>query len=79
MKSKENSRNRLSYWQLIFCKSKVNGAPHKDDDLPVSNWDWPTDTYLSSRRSRNEPLVGVLQASAVQELACSAQLLDDGY
>lgn len=58
MKSKENSRNRLSYWQLIFCKSKVNGAPHKDDDLPVSNWDWPTDTYLSSRRSRNEPRVG---------------------
>ena len=59
MKSKQNSRNRLSYWQLIFCKSKVNGAPYKDDDLPVSNWDWPTDTYLSSRRSHNEPLVGV--------------------
>jgi len=56
MKSKQNSRNRLCYWQLIFSKSKVNGAPYKDGDLPVSNWGWPTDTYLSGKRSQNESL-----------------------
>ena len=50
MKSKQNSRNQMSYWQLIFSQSKVNGAPYKDDELPVFNWNWPTDTYLRRRR-----------------------------
>ena len=27
--------NQMSYWQLIFSQSKVNGAPYKDDELPV--------------------------------------------
>ena len=34
MKSKQNLQNQMSYWQLIFSQSKVNGAPYKDDDLP---------------------------------------------
>ena len=42
MKSKQNSRNQMSYWQLIFSQSKVNDAPYKDDELPVFNWNWPT-------------------------------------
>ena len=50
MKSKQNSRNQMSYWQLIFSQSKVNGAPYNDDELPVFNWNWPTDTYLRRRR-----------------------------
>ena len=56
MKSKQSSRNRLSYWQLIFSKSKVNSAPYKDEHLAVSHWEWPTATYLRGRRSTNEPL-----------------------
>ena len=54
MKSKQNSRNQMSYWQLIFSQSKVNGAPYNDDELPVFNWNWPTDTYLRRRRYLKE-------------------------
>ena len=46
MKTKEH----LSYWQLIFSQSKANGAPYRDEKLPVSNWDWPQNTYLQRRR-----------------------------
>jgi hypothetical protein len=56
MKSKQNSRNHMSYWQLIFSQSKVNGAPYNDDELPVFNWNWPTDTYLRRRRNLRESL-----------------------
>lgn len=54
MKSKRSNQDELSYWQLIFSQSKVNGAPYHDDELPVFNWNWPTDTYLQRRRSINE-------------------------
>jgi hypothetical protein len=57
MKSKQSSRNQMSYWQLIFSQSKVNGAPYSDDELPVCNWSWPTSTYLQRRRSLNESLI----------------------
>jgi hypothetical protein len=53
MKSKQN-RSQMSYWQLIFSQSKVNGARYKDDELPVCNWNWPTGTYLQRRRSFHE-------------------------
>jgi hypothetical protein len=55
MKSKQ-SRNQISYWQLIFSQSKVNGAPYNDDELPVFNWNWPRDTYLRRRRSLKESM-----------------------
>ncbi len=61
MKSKQNSRNQMSYWQLIFSQSKVNGAPYHDDELPVYKWNWPTDTYLRRRRFLKESFVdGIL-------------------
>lgn len=56
MKSKKVSLNQMSYWQVIFSQSKVNGAPYSDDVLPVCNWSWPTGTYLQRRRSLNESL-----------------------
>lgn len=56
MELKRSSRNQMSYWQLIFSQSKVNGAPYSDDELPVCNWSWPTGTYLQRRRSLNESL-----------------------
>ena len=55
MKSKQ-SRNQMSYWQLIFSQSKVNGAPYHDDELPIYKWNWPRDTYLQRRRSLSESL-----------------------
>ena len=54
MKPKQNRQNHMSYWQLIFSQSKVNGAPYHDDDLPVFNWNWPRDTFLQRRRSLGE-------------------------
>jgi hypothetical protein len=55
MMSKQ-SRDQMSYWQLIFSQSRVNGAPYHDDELPIYNWNWPRDTYLQRRRSLNESL-----------------------
>jgi hypothetical protein len=55
MKSKQR-RDRMSYWQLIFSQSKVNGASYKEHDLPSYNWNWPTDTYFQRRRSLKESL-----------------------
>ncbi|MGE5219968.1 MAG: hypothetical protein ACM3SP_23445 [Chloroflexota bacterium] len=54
MMSKQNCQNRMSYWQLIFSQSKVNGAPYNDDDLPFLKWNWPRDTFLQRRRLLGE-------------------------
>ena len=51
MKWKYKIRDQMSVWQRIFSQSKVNGASYKDVELPISNWKWPTDTYLKRRRS----------------------------
>lgn len=56
MKLKPSGRMRMSYWQLIFNQSKVNGAPYNDDALRFFNWNWPRNTYLQRRRSQKEPL-----------------------
>ena len=51
MDANQNNRDQMSYWQLIFSQSKVNGARYNDEELPVCNWDWPKDTYFQRRRS----------------------------
>jgi hypothetical protein len=42
-------KERLSYWQLVFLQSKVNGCPYRGDDLPQQIWDWPKKTWLQER------------------------------
>jgi len=54
MHLQQSSEYHLSYWQLIFSRSKVNGAPYRDNELPVYKWNWPKDTYLQRRRSARE-------------------------
>jgi hypothetical protein len=54
MKLDPESGEQMSYWQRVFSRSIVNGAPYHDARLPVSNWDWPKDTFLQRRRSRGE-------------------------
>ncbi len=51
MKSQTSNREQLTFWQLIFSQSKVNGALYDGDMLPISAWHWPTDTYFQRRRS----------------------------
>lgn len=46
MNSKTPSREDMSFWQLVFWQSKVNGAPYHGEKLPVRPWNWPTDTFL---------------------------------
>src|SRR5574341_671309 len=41
--------NKLSYWQLIFWQSRVNGCFYNVDDLPQANWQWPKDTWFQER------------------------------
>ena len=33
----EEKRDRLTYWQLIFLQSKVNGGFSRGEDLPQGN------------------------------------------
>jgi hypothetical protein len=54
MKLDPEAGEEMSYWQCVFSRSVVNGAPYRDTDLPVSNWDWPKETYLQRRISRGE-------------------------
>lgn len=39
----------LSFWQLVFLQSSVNGAPYHGEELPRHNWEWPRHTYLQRR------------------------------
>jgi hypothetical protein len=47
----EDKREELSYWQLIFLQSKVNGCSYGTEDLPQRNWDWPKSTWFQERLS----------------------------
>ena len=49
MTSSTNDSQKLSFWQLIFLQSKVNGTPYCGEELPRHNWDWPQETYLQHR------------------------------
>ncbi len=51
MKSQNSNEEQMTFWQLIFSQSKVNGAQYEGDTLPICAWNWPTDTYLQRRRS----------------------------
>jgi len=41
--------DKLSYWQLVFLQSKVNGCLYHGEDLPQINWEWPKDTWFQER------------------------------
>jgi len=49
MTGSTNDTQELSFWQVIFLQSKVNGAPYHGEELPQHQWDWPHETYLQSR------------------------------
>ena len=49
MKSTETDLEKLSFWQLVFAQSKVNGAAYSGEQLPGRNWNWPKDTYLQRK------------------------------
>ena len=52
MKTHETDLEKLSFWQLVFLHSKVNGAAYDGEQLPRRNWNWPKDTYLQQRLRR---------------------------
>jgi hypothetical protein len=54
IKNSRTDQEKLSYWQLVFSQSKVNGAIYAGDKLPGYKWTWPKDTYLQRRLHRNE-------------------------
>lgn len=47
----EDKREELSYWQLVFLQSKVNGCLYGGEELPQRNWDWPKNTWFQERLS----------------------------
>jgi hypothetical protein len=53
MKAIESPRGNATYWQLIFLRSKVNGASYNGDAVAKHNWwNWPKDTYFQRRLHR---------------------------
>lgn len=39
----------LSYWQLVFLQSKVNGCSYRGEALPHAKWQWPRDTWFQEK------------------------------
>ena len=52
MKAVERESDKLSFWQLVFVQSKVNGALYLGEQLPGRSWDWPKNTYFQRRLRR---------------------------
>lgn len=40
---------KLSYWQLVFSQSKVNGCSYRGEALPHAKWQWPRDTWFQEQ------------------------------
>jgi hypothetical protein len=49
MKAQTIDLGKLSFWQLVFSQSKVNGAPYTGEWLSLRSWKWPENTYLQRR------------------------------
>jgi len=47
----QSQHEKLSYWQIIFLQSKVNGCLYHGENLPQRNWDWPKHTWFQERLS----------------------------
>jgi hypothetical protein len=54
MKNYQKNLQKLSFWQVVFLQSKVNGAAYRGEQLPRRNWSWPRDTYLQHRLRREK-------------------------
>lgn len=67
MKLKTSKEKHMSYWQVIFSQSKVNGGLYNDSELPVINWNWPRDTYLQRRRSHQESLMAYCPSHSLRD------------
>jgi len=39
----------MTFWQLIFIQSKVNGGVYDGDRLLTQNWKWPNETWFQTR------------------------------
>jgi hypothetical protein len=52
MRNYQKGLQKLSFWQLVFLQSKVNGAAYRGEQLPRRNWNWPKDTYFQHRLDR---------------------------
>jgi hypothetical protein len=44
-----DEEDKISYWQLIFLQSKVNGCSYRDENLPHMKWQWPRDTWFQEQ------------------------------
>jgi hypothetical protein len=67
---------KLSYWQLIFLQSKVNGCAYNIDELSQVNWQWPKNTWFQERLSHYLlTLETSLEVAADQRLLRQAAML----
>jgi hypothetical protein len=53
-----DEEDKISYWQLIFLQSKVNGCSYRDEDLPHMKWQWPRDTWFQEQLSHQLKTLG---------------------
>ena len=67
-KRARRKRRQLSYWQIIFLQSRVNGCNYMGECLQETNWQWPHHTWLQTRLGDLKEL----------ELQASHQQVDTG-
>jgi hypothetical protein len=51
LKAERPTWEEMSFWQLVFSQSRVNGGLYEGENLTHSRWRWPTNTYLQQRRN----------------------------
>jgi len=40
-----------TYWQQVYLNARCNSGEYHGDKLPVMNWDWPKNGFLTRRRA----------------------------
>jgi hypothetical protein len=60
----------MTFWQLIFIQSKVNGGVYDGDRLLTQNWKWPQRDLVSSSAARtSQKPLEILQTVGATVLA----------
>jgi hypothetical protein len=44
-----DQENKMSYWQLVFARSRANGCFYHFEDLLQVKWQWPKDSWFQER------------------------------
>ena len=71
MSGSAHNGRQMSFWQLIFLQSEVNGGPSYGEELPEHEMNWPRATYLQRRlRYLRGVQIELSQEAQISQRAC---------